>query len=54
MGSTAGKLPSALQFTGQPFSEMVLIAAAYDYEQVTRYRTPPATFPTEIRASPLR
>jgi len=44
-GFFADGLPIGLEFLGRPFAEGVLIKAAYDYEQVTRHRRPPATVP---------
>jgi len=44
-GFFADGLPIGLEFLGRPFAEGVLIKAAYDYEQATRHRRPPATVP---------
>ena len=40
-----GMLPAGLQFFGRAWSEAELIRLAYDYEQVTRHRRPPASAP---------
>lgn len=43
MGYTRGdRLPAGLSFFGRPWSEFRLIALAYDYEQSTMHRRPPA------------
>ena len=38
-------LPVGLEFMARPFAEGTLLSAAYDYEQTTRHRHPPATVP---------
>ena len=38
-------LPIGIEFLGRPYSEGTLIKAAYDYEQATKHRHPPATTP---------
>ncbi len=38
-------LPIGIEFLGRPYSEGTLLKAAYDYEQTTRHRHPPATTP---------
>ncbi|HLH98835.1 MAG TPA: amidase family protein [Xanthobacteraceae bacterium] len=38
-------LPIGIEFLGRPYSEGTLLKAAYDYEQTTRHRHPPATAP---------
>lgn len=45
MGYTYEDLPSGLQIMGRPWSEPLLIAIAYAYEQATHHRKPPATVP---------
>ncbi len=43
MGYTrGGRLPAGLQFFGRGWDEAKLISLAFDYEQVTRHRKPPA------------
>ena len=44
-GFYADGLPIGVEFLGRPFAEGVLIKAAFDYEQTTRHRRPPATVP---------
>jgi Asp-tRNA(Asn)/Glu-tRNA(Gln) amidotransferase A subunit family amidase len=44
-GFFADGLPIGLEFLARPFAEGLLIKAAYDYEQTTRHRRPPATVP---------
>jgi Asp-tRNA(Asn)/Glu-tRNA(Gln) amidotransferase A subunit family amidase len=44
-GFFADGLPLGLEFLARPFAEGLLIKAAYDYEQTTRHRRPPATVP---------
>lgn len=46
MGPVKGNPPSGLQFTGRPFSESILIGAAFDYEQATHHRSAPLTVPS--------
>lgn len=45
MGFTAGSLPAGLTFLGRSFSEPSLIRFVYAYEQATRHRKPPESFP---------
>jgi amidase len=40
-GFTADKMPFGVTFVGRPFSEPLLIQAAYAYEQATKKRKPP-------------
>jgi amidase len=44
-GFYADGLPIGVEFLGRPFAEGLLIRAAYDYEQATKHRRPPATVP---------
>jgi amidase len=44
-GFFADGLPIGIEFLGRPYSEGTLLKAAYDYEQATRHRHPPATTP---------
>jgi Asp-tRNA(Asn)/Glu-tRNA(Gln) amidotransferase A subunit family amidase len=41
MGFWQDRLPVGLQFAGRPFSEGILIEAAYGYEQHSQHRRPP-------------
>jgi len=45
MGYTYEDLPSGLQIVARPWSEGMLIAMAYAYEQATHHRKPPSTTP---------
>jgi len=45
MGFTYGNLPAGLQIAGRPYSEGLLFALAYAYEQGTQHRRPPEGFP---------
>lgn len=45
MGFTKNGLPAGLQLLGRPFSDALLIQYAYAYEQATRHRRPPPSFP---------
>ncbi|MCC7347502.1 MAG: hypothetical protein IT538_08900 [Variibacter sp.] len=45
MGYSYEDLPSGLQIIGRPWSEPLLIALAYAYEQATHHRKPPASVP---------
>ncbi|MYZ48625.1 amidase family protein [Propylenella binzhouense] len=45
MGYTYEDLPSGLQIVARPWSEPMLIAMAFGYEQATRHRHPPSTVP---------
>lgn len=45
MGYTSEVLPSGLQFLGREFSEPMLFAFGYAYEQATQHRVPPADYP---------
>ena len=44
MGYSYGHLPAGLQLLGRPFSEALLIAVSYAYEQRTRHAQPPERF----------
>jgi Asp-tRNA(Asn)/Glu-tRNA(Gln) amidotransferase A subunit family amidase len=44
MGFSSGRLPAGLQLLGRPFSEALLLALSYAYEQHTRHARPPARF----------
>ena len=45
MGFTHGDLPAGLTFLGRAFAEGELIRLAYSYEQATKHRSPPKSFP---------
>ena len=45
MGYSYDEFPAGLQLIGLPWSEATLFALAYDYEQATRHRIPPASTP---------
>jgi Asp-tRNA(Asn)/Glu-tRNA(Gln) amidotransferase A subunit family amidase len=45
MGFTHGNLPAGLQILGREYSENLLFAIAYSYEQKTMHRKPPRRFP---------
>lgn len=45
MGDVSSGLPSGLQFGGRPFSEQLLISAAFGYEQATHHRRAPHALP---------
>ncbi|MFC1557194.1 amidase family protein [candidate division KSB1 bacterium] len=45
MGFSYGEYPAGLQIVGKPFDEQTLIKFAYAYEQGTKHRLPPETFP---------
>src|SRR5262249_38939019 len=45
MGFTYDSLPAGLTFLGRAFTEPALIKYAYAYEQATRHRQPPKSFP---------
>jgi len=45
MGYTYGNLPAGLQIVGRPYTEGLLFALAYAYEQATSHRRPPDAFP---------
>ena len=45
MGYAYGHLPAGLQILGRPYSEGLLFAMAYAYEQATMHRVPPELFP---------
>jgi hypothetical protein len=44
-GFTAGGFPVGVELLGRRFAEARLLALAFDYEQATRHRRPPATTP---------
>lgn len=44
-GYNSHGLPIGIEFLGRPYSEGILLQAAYDYERTTRHRQPPATTP---------
>jgi amidase len=44
-GFFADGLPIGIELLGRPYSEGTLLKAAFDYEQATRHRHPPATAP---------
>jgi len=44
-GFTPDGLPVGVELLGRPFSEPVLLAFGFDYEQATRHRRPPASTP---------
>jgi len=44
-GFFADGLPIGVEFLGRPYSEGTLLRAAFDYEQTTKHRHPPATAP---------
>jgi amidase len=44
-GFTAGGFPVGIELLGRPFAEATLLALAYDFEQATHHRRPPATTP---------
>ncbi len=44
MGYSYGTLPAGLQILGRPYSEGLLIALAFAYEQATHHRKPPEGF----------
>jgi Asp-tRNA(Asn)/Glu-tRNA(Gln) amidotransferase A subunit family amidase len=44
MGYSYGHLPAGLQLLGRPFSETLLIAVSYAYEQRTHHARPPERF----------
>lgn len=45
MGFSHGNLPAGLQILGRAYSENILFAVAYGYEQATKHRKPPRRFP---------
>ncbi len=45
MGYSHGNLPAGLQILGRAYSEDILFAVAYAYEQATKHRKPPRRFP---------
>ncbi len=45
MGYSHGELPVGLQILGRAYSEDILFAVAYGYEQATLHRKPPRRFP---------
>ena len=44
-GFTTDDLPVGIEFIGRPFTEEMLLAFAYAYEQGTHQRKPPTTTP---------
>jgi Asp-tRNA(Asn)/Glu-tRNA(Gln) amidotransferase A subunit family amidase len=44
-GFFADGLPIGIEFLGRPYTEGLLLKAAFDYEQVAKIRHPPATTP---------
>jgi amidase len=44
-GFFADGMPIGLEFLARPFAEGLLLKAAFDYEQATKHRRPPATVP---------
>lgn len=50
VGETGGQAPHGLSFIGEPFTEELLLALAYDYEQATQLRQPPTALNPELRA----
>jgi len=44
-GFTAGGFPVGIELLGRPFAESTLLAIAFDFEQATQHRRPPATTP---------
>jgi Asp-tRNA(Asn)/Glu-tRNA(Gln) amidotransferase A subunit family amidase len=44
-GFFADGMPIGLEFLARPFAEGLLFRAAFDYEQATKHRRPPATVP---------
>ncbi len=48
-------VPVGIEFLGRPWSENLLLAIAYSYEQATKHRRPPPTIPPLLAArSPTR
>jgi len=45
MGYSKEGIPMSLEFMGKYFDEAGIISYAYDYEQATRLRRPPALVP---------
>ena len=45
MGFSHGNLPAGLQILGRAYSEDILFAVAYGFEQATMHRKPPRRFP---------
>jgi Asp-tRNA(Asn)/Glu-tRNA(Gln) amidotransferase A subunit family amidase len=48
-GFFADGLPIGIEFLGRPYSEGLLLKAAFDYEQTTKFRHPPAATPALAR-----
>jgi Asp-tRNA(Asn)/Glu-tRNA(Gln) amidotransferase A subunit family amidase len=48
-GFFADGLPIGIEFLGRPYAEGLLLKAAFDYEQATKYRRPPTTTPALAR-----
>jgi amidase len=44
-GFSSDGLPLGIEFLGLPFAEGTLFKAAYDFEQSTKHRLPPAITP---------
>ena len=51
MGYTRGTLPAGLQILARAYEEGVIFRLAHAYEQGTRHRRPPLSFPTLPRAT---
>ena len=53
-GFTAGGFPVGVELIGRPFAEPILLALAFDYEQVTHHRRPPKLDVAVSASSPSR
>jgi hypothetical protein len=51
-GFTPGGFPVGIELIGRPFGEPALLALAFDYEQATRHRRPPAMVPLPAEPPP--